>query len=333
MLFDKIFPTISNSFKTKVKMFAKPLKGVVFNHLMAEEPIRNSFIRTFTPLKKFVSSTLHTNIFEDTCNTIEGESFFNFIRSDEFDRLVKNDKRFGSAIAFLENMIQRGNLNPFCPDQVVTLRDNVITELKLDLDYINDVNEVFDSFAENFEKLKEALLSMEDGCCEMLCKLDSDKYALVRVHISTVDALGNRLHEYHAIPGPKQLLKLPYWNQLETICDVYITSRDPSAPSISAPRASREHLRLTDTRRPDQPLPVDMHYVFITFPGAALEPLGADDAEERWWLDLLSTGGERQAPPGPGCPPLATAAYARIRADALPPAVWAKLANPGPPRP
>jgi hypothetical protein len=329
MLFDKFFPAISNAFKTKVKMFTKPLKGVVFNHLMAEESIRNSFIRTFTPLKKFVSSTLHTNTFKDT---IAGEKLFDFIRSDEFNHLIKNDNRFGSTIAFIENMTQRGNLNPFCPDQAVTLRDDVITELTLDLDYLNEVNTVLDSFAENFEEIKDALLSMEDGCCEMLCSLDSDKYALVRVHISTVDALGNRLHEYHAIPGPQQLLQRPYWNQLETICDVYITTREPSAPSIPAPRACREHLQPTDTRHPaDQTLGLP-HYVFITFPGAALEPVDAEDAEERWWLDLLSTGGERQALPD-GCPPLAAAAYARIRADALPPAARAKLANPGPPRP
>ncbi len=89
------------------------------------------------------------------------------------------------------------------------------------------------------------------------------------------------------------------------------------------PADFQRHYQMTDLSIQGTPRPLDhLHLIQVSLRAVDLDQVA--DAEARCWLDFFKNGHGYRAVPA-GCPPPIAAAYARIRADALPPAVRSAL--------
>jgi hypothetical protein len=318
MLFNmRIFPM--DPFKMPDKTFAMPMRHIVFKHLMSDADLRNSFIRTFTPLKSVVSSVMETNASRP--NKAD-ENLLYTIRTRNFDDFMKFKHRFEFSTSLFKNIQKDRNLQPLCQDKVA-LHGDVVAKVNKELSHLQLSRLFFDRFSKNFESIQQTLLHEKDGHCDVICKLNSGEHVLVQAKVMSENALDPRFLAYARGVYGNQLHQ-GQWDKLKAVYAVNIMACKSSTEFHSSPFGEyRRHYKMTDLSIQGKPRSLDqLNFIQISLHDVDLEEVA--DVEERWWLDFFKNGGYYTAVPK-GCPPLIKQAYDRIRTDALPPAIRSAL--------
>ena len=312
--------SIVNPFKMPLKTFAMPLQDTVFKHLMSDANLRNSFIRTFTPLKEVVSSVMETNALRPTK---ADENLLNIIKTKKFDHFMKSKNRFEFSTALFKNIKEAGNLQPMCEDKV-KIECGVAAKVKNELSHLRLSSLFFYQFSDNLESIQQTLLNEKDRRCDVICKLNSGEHVLVEAQVLPEDALDPRFRAYAGTLYGNQLRQGQEWDKLEAVYAVNIMAYKFSTRFRSSPVGEyRRHYKMTDLSVQGNPRSLDqLHLIQISLHDVDLAKV--TDIEERWWLDFFKNGGDYTAVPE-GCPPLVKQAYEMIRTDTLPPAIRSAL--------
>ena len=273
----------------------------VFRFLLADETLRNSFIRTFTPLKHTVASTLQTNC----------------VRPLKFDENLLNNITEKALV----DMMSRKHL---FEDVITLLSDktdfNKCGKWNSSLSDLKASRAFFNTFSKNHEQICKLLLNEKTGFCDVVCELKSGELVLVEVQVIAEDALDKRFLAYGSLMYGNQLRQGDEWSKLK---DMYMINlfegRFPTRFDFSPPNEHRRHYMMTDLSVAGRPRQLP-HLQMIQISLRDVDIDQVDDAEERWWLDFFKRAHGYTAIPE-GCPPSVAAAYQRVRSDALPPAI------------